>query len=92
MSPDRQKTEQEGRRRAFMILFRTKFALFSSKWPGQWPVTRRVALPLNTHTTPANGLALLILFLVCGLLIFVLGSPYYSLLPTNKTTYYLLLV
>jgi membrane protease YdiL (CAAX protease family) len=33
-------------------------------------------------------IGLFALFLICGLLIFVLGSPYYSLFPTNKNTAY----
>lgn len=35
-----------------------------------------------------NKVALFLLLLICGMLIFVLGSPYYSLFPTNKNTLY----
>ena len=40
-----------------------------------------------TGRTKLTGhIGLFVLFLICGLLIFVLGSPYYSIFPTNKNT------
>lgn len=36
----------------------------------------------------SNRIGLSLLFLLCGFLIFVLGSPYYSIFPTNKSTLY----
>jgi membrane protease YdiL (CAAX protease family) len=35
-----------------------------------------------------HHIGLFVLFLMCGFLIFVLGSPYYSIFPTNKSTAY----
>jgi membrane protease YdiL (CAAX protease family) len=35
-----------------------------------------------------DRIGLFLLFLICGLLIFVLGSPYYSIFPTNRNTAY----
>jgi membrane protease YdiL (CAAX protease family) len=43
---------------------------------------------IDDQTKLTSHIGFFILFLICGLLIFVLGSPYYSIFPTNKSTAY----
>jgi membrane protease YdiL (CAAX protease family) len=49
-------------------------------------------MPVNNSTSGQaklrNRIALFGAFLTCGMLIFVFGSPYYSIFPTNRNTVY----